>query len=247
MLSGIWYPDNPFASLSGTKIKQWKGLTPAIFYNPGFFRERQVCKIFRNEQKFIYLCGLKQKDEHKVGQIFSATLRLVVDIGVAGITMRQIASKAGMATGTLYIYFKDKDELINQLYEDCRASSLNAYFNGYDAARPFKTGFRKIWENILAHKMQNFDVAVFMEQCYHSPFISESTKEMSRHLLKPLYRLMDRGKEELIIKNLDTKLLLTFMMGSITEVMKYLKYNNKKISAEIVEEAFGICWDGLKK
>jgi AcrR family transcriptional regulator len=190
---------------------------------------------------------LKLKDEHKVGQIFSATLNLVVQIGVAGITMRQIASKAGMATGTLYIYFKDKDELINQLYEDCRTSSINAYFNGYDPAKPFKTGFRKIWENILAHKIANFDVAVFMEQCYHSPFISESTKEMSHQLLKPLYRLMEKGKEDLILKDFDTKLLLTFMIGSITEVIKYVKYNNKKISGDVVEDAFSICWDGLKK
>src|SRR5580704_6496023 len=196
-----------------------------------------------NKSSFNF-APVKQKDENKTAQIFSATLKLVADMGVAGITMRQIASKAGIATGTLYIYFKDKDELINQLYEDCRASSINAYFNGYDPAKPFKTGFRKIWENILTHKIANFDVAVFMEQCYHSPFISESTKEMSRHLLKPLYHLMDRGKDEMTIKNFDTKLLLTFMIGSITDVIKYVKYNNKKISGDIVEDAFAICWDG---
>jgi TetR/AcrR family transcriptional regulator, repressor of fatR-cypB operon len=204
-------------------------------------------KKIGDEHRFIYFCSLKRKDENKVGQIFSATLKLVVDMGMAGITMRQIASKAGMATGTLYIYFKDKEELINQLYEDCRTSSVNAYFNGYDAAKPFKTGFRIIWKNILSHKINNFDAAVFMEQCYHSPFIPETSKEMSRHLLKPLYRLMDRGKEEMIIKDVDTLLLLIFMIGNITEVIKYVKYNNKKVSEDIIENAFSICWDGLKK
>ena len=190
---------------------------------------------------------MKQRDENKIQQIFAATLQLVVKSGVAGITMRQIARESGMATGTLYIYFTDKDELINQLYASCRALSVSAYFKGYDDEISFKKGFKIIWNNILQHRMENFDVSVFMEQCYHSPFISESTKEMSRQLLQPLYKLMERGKEEKILKDLNTIMLLIFMMGSITEVIKYVNYHKKKITGGMVKDAFIICWDGLKR
>jgi TetR/AcrR family transcriptional regulator, repressor of fatR-cypB operon len=189
---------------------------------------------------------VKPRDDKKIQQIFDATLTLVVKSGVAGITMRQIAREANMATGTLYIYFKDKDELINHLYASCRASSVNAYFEGYDNSISFKKGFKIIWNNILRHRMENFDVSVFMEQCYHSPFISESTREMSRQLLQPLYKLIDRGKEEKVLKDLDTIMLLIFMIGSITEVIKYVNYHNKKITGEMIKDAFVICWDGLK-
>lgn len=190
---------------------------------------------------------MKQKDENKTAQIFSATLQLVADMGVAGITMRQIASKAGIATGTLYIYFKDKEELVNKLYEDCRVSSVNAYLQGYDAAKNFKTGFKIIWKNILLYRIENFEAAVFMEQCFHSPFITESTREMTRRLIQPLNKLMERGKSEMIIKDLETKLLLIFMVGNINDVCKYVKYINKKMTDDIVENAFTVCWDGLKK
>ncbi|GAC1452118.1 MAG: hypothetical protein NVSMB7_14800 [Chitinophagaceae bacterium] len=190
---------------------------------------------------------MKQRDDTKIQQIFAATLKLVVKRGVAGITMRQIAREAGMATGTLYIYFTDKDELINQLYANCRLLSVNAYFRGYEDEMPFKKGFKIIWNNILQHRMENFDVSVFLEQCYHSPFISASTKEMSRQLLRPLYKLMERGKEEIILKDLDTIMLLIFMMGSITEVIKYVNYHKKKITGDMIKNAFIICWDGLKR
>jgi TetR/AcrR family transcriptional regulator, repressor of fatR-cypB operon len=199
-----------------------------------------------NKSSFNF-APVKQKDENKTAQIFAATLKLVADIGVAGITMRQIASKAGIATGTLYIYFKDKEELVNQLYENCRTSSVNAYLQGYDPAKTFKTGFKIIWKNIFLYRIENFDASVFMEQCFHSPFITETTREMTRRLIQPLYKLMDRGKQEMIIKDLDTKLLLIFMVGNINEVCKYVKYNNKKISDDIIEDAFTVCWDGLKK
>ncbi len=196
---------------------------------------------------FIYLCSVKQRDENKVQQIFAATLQLVVKSGIAGITMRQVARAAGMATGTVYIYFKDKDKLVNELYFNCRASSVSAYFSGYDDEISFKKGFKIVWNNILRHRLENFDESVFMEQCYHSPFISESTKEMSRQLIQPLYKLIERGKEEKILKDFDTILLLIFMMGSITEVIKYINYHKKKVNEEMKKNAFLICWDGLKR
>ncbi|MEO5594814.1 MAG: TetR/AcrR family transcriptional regulator [Chitinophagaceae bacterium] len=189
---------------------------------------------------------MKKRDDNKIQQIFAATLRLVVQTGVAGITMRQIAKEAKMATGTLYIYFKDKEELINHLYASCRASSVNTYFKGYNDAIPFKEGCKIIWNNILNHRLENFDESVFMEQCYHSPFISASTREMSQQLLKPLFKLIDGGKEKKILKDLDTTMLLIFMMGSINGIIKYVNYHKKKITAEMIKNGFVICWDGLK-
>lgn len=180
-------------------------------------------------------------------RIFSATLRLTADCGMAGITMRDIARETHIATGTLYIYFKDKVQLINALFEDCRKSSAAIYFKGYREQDSFKVGFRKIWDNLFAYRIEHFYEAIFLEQCYHSPYIGESQKEMSLHLLKPFYRLIDRGKKERKIKDLDTFLLLIFMVGSITEFIKYSKYNNKEITPEMVEDVFGICWDGLKQ
>ena len=190
---------------------------------------------------------MKQRDESKIQQIFSATLQLVVKSGVAGITMRQIAKAAGMATGTLYIYFKDKEELLNQLYVSCRAASVDAYFKGYNEGASYKKGFRIIWNNILQYRLENFDVSVFMEQCYHSPFISGTTREMNEQLFQPLYKLFDRGKAEKILKDYDTILLLILMMGSITGVIKYINYHKKKTTNDMIENAFTICWDGLKK
>jgi len=196
---------------------------------------------------FIYLRPVKPRDDNKIQQIFAATLRLVVQSGIAGITMRQIAKEAKMATGTLYIYFKDKDKLVNDLYYSCRASSINAYFKGYNDTIPYKEGLKIVWTNILNHRLDNFDESVFMEQCYHSPFVSASNKEMNQQLLQPLYKLIDRGKEEKILKDLDTILLLISMMSSTTGLIKYINYHKKKVTEDMVRNAFIVCWDGLKK
>lgn len=188
---------------------------------------------------------MKPRDEKKTEKIYKATLQLVREKGVAGITMGDIARRAKMATGTLYIYFKNKEDLVNALFITCRAASAGIYFTGYDPGASFKEGFKTIWMNILQHRTERFEEAVFLEQCYHSPFIAEGNKETSKQLLQPLFALMDRGKKEKIIRDADTILLLTFMVGSINEMVKYLHYHKKTLTKAMIQNAFEMCWNGL--
>ncbi len=189
---------------------------------------------------------MKPKDAKKVSLIYEATLRIVREAGLSGITMGNIAKQAGLATGTVYIYFKNKVDLINSLYTECRKLSAGVYFKGYQDNESFQTGFRKIFFNILKHRMEHFNEAVFLQQCYHSTFISDASKEASRKFMEPLYHLVERGKKEQLIKEMDTKLLLIFMVSCINELVKHYHYSRRKPKPQLREQMFLLCWDGMK-
>jgi len=189
---------------------------------------------------------VKPKDEKKIVQIFGATLQLVKEKGVAGITMGEIAKAAHIATGTLYIYFKSKDELINALFTECRKASAEMYFMNYDESKPYKTGFKTIWMNLMKFRLEHFEKSVFIDQCYHSPFITETTKQITRGMIQPLYKLVDRGKFGGYIKDADNFILLTFIVGGINEFVKHSIYSNKKVTKPMIEQMFRLCWDGIK-
>ncbi len=189
---------------------------------------------------------MKPRDEHKVDQIFDATLMLVRERGLAGITMSEIARAAKIATGTLYIYFESKENLINELFTQCRKSSVDIYFTGYDTSKSFKVGLRTIWFNLLEFRIHYFEKAVFMDQCYHSPYITETTKELTKKMLQPLYKLVERGKDEKQLKNMDAFLLLIFMVSGINEYVKHSVYSEKKITKSSMEDLFVLIWDGIK-
>ena len=189
---------------------------------------------------------MKLKDDRKVIQIFRAALKLVAKKGLSGITMGDISREAGIATGTLYVYFKSKDELINALFATCRENSVQASFKSYNPDTPFKPGFRTIWMNILRYKLQNFEETIFLEQCYHSPFITAGTREKAQQLTAPFYELMERGKKEQLIKNADTGLLLTFMIGTMSELVKQTHYSGISLNRTRTNTTFELCWDALK-
>lgn len=59
----------------------------------------------------------KPNPAHSHAQIIAASHRLFLEQGFHGTTMRQIARESGMALGSLYNHFKDKDDLFRAVFE----------------------------------------------------------------------------------------------------------------------------------
>jgi TetR/AcrR family transcriptional regulator, repressor of fatR-cypB operon len=189
---------------------------------------------------------MKPKDENKINDIYTATLTLVKQNGLAGITMQSVAKEAGIATGTLYIYFKNKEALIISLFNECVKNNAGNYFKKYDPEQSFETGFHIIWNNILQIRLSRFNESIFIEQSFHSPYIDETTKINVRKLVDPLVQLLERGKKEKLVKDIDSFWLISFMMGTINEAAKRIIYHNKKMTPDMLDINFRLCWDGMK-
>jgi TetR/AcrR family transcriptional regulator, fatty acid metabolism regulator protein len=57
----------------------------------------------------------------KKNGLMSAAVRVLSRQGVSGLTMDDVAMEAGVAKGTLYVYFKNKQELLKELVETATA------------------------------------------------------------------------------------------------------------------------------
>jgi AcrR family transcriptional regulator len=62
---------------------------------------------------------MRNKDEIKRKKIFESALRIIAEEGLIGLNMQRLALQAEMATGTLYLYFKDKSSLLAQMHNYC--------------------------------------------------------------------------------------------------------------------------------
>lgn len=187
---------------------------------------------------------MRKKDINKTDQIFDATLKLISAEGLSGITMAKIAKKAGVATGTVYIYFKNKDELINALYQKLKVESLDRFLNGYNSNDPFRKSLKKIWNNYLMHRINYHEQSIFMEQYYRSPFITVEHKEVAEAMKTPIHDLIKKGKEEGIVKkNIDDEMLFLAMLGFIRELADEHVTGVYNLNKERIDKAFQLSWD----
>ncbi|NOQ24694.1 MAG: TetR family transcriptional regulator [Bacteroidales bacterium] len=190
---------------------------------------------------------MRIKDNNKIDFIFKASLKLIYRGGIAGLTMAKIAQEAGMATGTVYIYFKNKEELINELYQSLREESTDRFLMGYTSSQPFKLGLKIIWINYLKHRIEHHEESVFLEQYYRSLYITTQHKRTAESMKTPIHKLIQRGKEEMLVKkDIDDEMLFLAMLGFIRELADEHVTGVYELNEERIEKAFQLSWDMIK-
>ncbi len=189
----------------------------------------------------------KAKDEQKIDRIFEATLKLVVKNGFSGLKMSEVAKEAEIATGTLYIYFKDKHELINALYLHLKKQKTAMFIDNELLKLPTKACFDELWKRYFTLSLNNPEEAAFLEQYYRSPFLDIKVKEEAYLLLKPVYEVLEKGKQEQIIKDVETEILIASIIGSINEYVNLHHSNTLLMNEKNISFALQMAWDAIKK
>jgi len=69
---------------------------------------------------------VKEKLQSKKNAIIDAVKEVLVDESYSGISIKSIAKKAGIATGTFYLYFTNKDQLIESVVEEMYIKLLDS-------------------------------------------------------------------------------------------------------------------------
>lgn len=90
----------------------------------------------------------RPRSEDKRKAILNAALRVFAEHGIVNGPTSAISKAAGVAEGTLFTYFKTKDELLNELYLELRQE-----FNGHMGEFPYeadaRTRLRYMWDKFL--------------------------------------------------------------------------------------------------
>lgn len=190
---------------------------------------------------------MRTKDLAKIELIYSASLKLIRREGIAGLTMSNLAREANLATGTLYIYFKNKEELLHNLYTKLNIESSKRFMHGYDLADPFRIGFKKVWINYLKHRIENYEESVFLEQYYRSQYITKKQRLMAESMKHPVHVMLQRGKKEMLVKSdVDDEMLFLALLGFIRELADEHVSGVYKLNKEKIEKAFQLSWDTIK-
>ena len=166
-----------------------------------------------------------KKSIEKKEALLNATLNLVNESGFQGASMAKIAKTANVSPATIYLYFKNKQDLVNQLYLEVKTSFSNQAFKDIDESLPVKIRFEQIWYNIADFKFNQKEEALFLSQCDNTPIVDESIRKEGLKHLQPLIDLWDQGKEEGVIKHISHYLMyamtiypMAFLMNKHVEI-----------------------------
>ena len=190
---------------------------------------------------------MRNIDTDKEQAIFQAALRLIQQEGFAGLKMSILAKEAQMAAGTIYLYFKSKEDLINRLYITLKRRSAKSFLKGYDAKAPFMEGFELIWQNFLETNLANPEESAFLEQYYRSPYLDKTVQDEADQLVAPVFELLERGKRERLVKEAPTEMLVAQLTGFVAALTQLHASGGLRMTPAFKNAALAMAWDGVKR
>ena len=185
---------------------------------------------------------MRTRDENKEQAIFDATIALTIEEGLSGLSMSKIAKRAKVSAATIYIYYENKDDLLDKVYIEVK-NLLSRYMNiKISSDMPTEQMIKQFMQNIYEFMKDHRSYMLFMEQCSMSPSISVNTTPMFKHL----FEYFEQGVAQKNLKPMSTYLLASYCYLPIVQLAKD---SVKKTDEEIDEMFRHMCelsWSAIK-
>jgi AcrR family transcriptional regulator len=179
--------------------------------------------------------------------ILDTALTLFTERGFFGTPTSMISKEAGVATGTLFFYFKTKEDLIDTLYRRIKVEAAQAMCQGMDREKGTKAKIRRLGINAVEWGSRYPAKIKFMEQFAHSPFVSTTAHEEGMSHFLFLQDLVRDGIRDGEIRDLDPPLLFCMMASSLSGLIARVSLADDPTEREtIIEQGLDIVWNGLK-
>ncbi len=107
---------------------------------------------------------------------------LVAERGFHGSSMSEVAKAAGVATGTAYVHYESKDELVIETYLEVKSELTEAVFERLDPTAQVFDQYRQVFRATYEHVRAVPERARFLTQIEGSPYRAEAHR-----------RFMERG------------------------------------------------------
>lgn len=194
----------------------------------------------------IYFMFMRIKDDKKIDALFEATVKIVNEIGFAASSVSKIAKEAGVSPATIYVYHKNKEDLLVSTYIAIKMKLSRAMLEDFDEALPIRDIFKQIWFNMFNFISLNRGYYKFAEQFSNSPFHDLVNKQEIEQHFEPFYTVVQRGIDQKIIKDVSMDILAVFIFYPITILANPNMCQGFEVTEESIETAFTLAWDAIK-
>ena len=166
----------------------------------------------------------------KYHQILKAAIKVFARQGFHQSTVAQIAKEAAVADGTIYLYFKNKDDILVQFFNYKTKQVFDSFRTEVARADSSLDKLRYLIRRHLEEFQRNREMAVvYQVETHQNSRLAESQiREMSQMYQDLISEIVELGQQEgKIRKELYVSLVKRFILGSVDEVINTWLHSEK--------------------
>ncbi len=188
-----------------------------------------------NECSFIYQgtkmdTSVSKEKSSKYDMILEAAVKVFAENGFRQSTISQIARAAGVGDGTIYLYFKNKDDILVQFFEYKARHVFERFRQEVDRADDSVEKLRNLVRVHLTEFQRDPDMAVVYQVETHqsSRLVEEQIRGMAKMYQDIIAEIIEQGQRDGIIrKDLYVGLVKRFILGAVEEVIGTWLYSGR--------------------
>ena len=188
--------------------------------------------------------------EEKREAILNAAIKVFAKKGFHNSRISDVAKEAGVAEGTIYLYFENKDHLLLSVFSRKMASFVKELRNLISSIDSPKDKLRAIVEYHFDYlnKDPSLALVVQIELRGCSAFMRGGASPELKAYLNTIEEVLEEGKRRGIFRrDLNVKVASKAFFGMMDEVATVWALKRRRPLPEFAEEVFSIFYQGIKE
>ena len=187
----------------------------------------------------------------KYNAILQAALELFANHGFHDAPMAKLAKCANVGVGTIYRYFKNKNNLIQELYKKVDVELHQAIIEKVNPSLSIELQFKRLITNLVHYLYAHPTIFKFLEQYYHSPFGFEKKREKlfldNTSTRNNAFSTIFSKHPDRSIKPLPIPALYALAFGPVLFLIRDATGGLIEMNESFVQIVTEGCWDAIKR
>src|ERR1700682_6489663 len=191
--------------------------------------------------------GARPRSEDKRNAILGGATRLFAERGLAAAPTSEISERAGVAEGTLFTYFKTKDDLINALYREIKLGLADAMMSDFPRKKNVRTRLRHVWDRYVDWGIANPNRRKVLAQLQVSEVLTKESRDAGSAPFVEFQTMIRDAIEQRIFRNDVPVELISKSLAALVEATVDLTVSNPSKATKYRDNGFQMFWAGITK
>jgi hypothetical protein len=164
---------------------------------------------------------MRPRDENKELLIRQKAIEIIVADGIDGLSINKLARAADVSPATIYIYYKDKDDMITRLCIDVSNKMLEHSFENFSPEMEFAAGLKTQWKSRMDYFIKFPAEMEFIEIMRYTQYYNEASKTLTTNFGAILGPFMENSIKKKQLVSLPFEVYWSIAFAPLYQLMKY--------------------------
>lgn len=183
----------------------------------------------------------------KRNKILLAAEKLLAERGFYGLSMKVLAEEAGVAAGTIYRYFDNKEMLLLELHQHIRLQGAITIFDGWVESNTPKQKYDLLWRNAFDAVLNNPQRLTVIEMLHFAPNDKQyKIMPFEDDTFLPLLELYQHGINEKRFYDWPIEALVTLSFDSAMHLAKKVSRQYLQLNEQTLTNVRDASWQAIQ-